>query len=79
MRQAMTQMAEFLEPPPNCRRCPRLHAYVKSFRKTQPQWHNAPVAAIGPLDAEVLIVDLAPGLRGANATGRPFTGDSAGG
>ena len=45
----------------------------------QPEWHNAPVADFGPADARLLIVGLAPGLRGANRTGRPFTGDHAGG
>ena len=72
-------MSEFTPPPPNCRRCPRLHHYIKSQRKPHPEWHNAPVDAVGPLDASLLIVGLAPGLKGANATGRPFTGDSAGG
>jgi uracil-DNA glycosylase family 4 len=43
-----------------------------------PDFHNAPVASFGPLDAELLIVGLAPGLKGANRTGRPFTGDYAG-
>ena len=45
---------------------------------TEPDWHNAPVPSFGPLDARLLIVGLAPGLRGANRTGRPFTGDWAG-
>jgi uracil-DNA glycosylase len=62
----------------NCPRCPRLVAYRKSWRALEPDWFNAPVASFGPLDARLLIVGLAPGLRGANRTGRPFTGDYAG-
>ncbi len=73
------KMPDFIPPRPNCRRCPRLHKYIKDHRKTHPEWHNAPVDAVGSLSATLLIVGLAPGLRGANATGRPFTGDSAGG
>ena len=62
----------------NCPRCPRLVAYRKSWRAQEPGWFNAPVASFGPIDARLLIVGLAPGLRGANRTGRPFTGDYAG-
>jgi uracil-DNA glycosylase family 4 len=62
----------------NCPRCPRLVAFRKSWRVREPQWFNAPVASFGPVDARLLIVGLAPGLRGANRTGRPFTGDYAG-
>jgi uracil-DNA glycosylase len=62
----------------NCPRCPRLVAYRKSWRALEPAWFNAPVASFGPIDARLLIVGLAPGLRGANRTGRPFTGDYAG-
>src|SRR5580700_7253961 len=62
----------------NCPRCPRLVAFRKSWRAREPQWFNAPVASFGPIDARLLIVGLAPGLRGANRTGRPFTGDYAG-
>ncbi len=58
--------------------CPRLAAYRAANREANPDWHNAPVASFGPLDARLLIVGLAPGLRGANRTGRPFTGDFAG-
>jgi uracil-DNA glycosylase family 4 len=47
-------------------------------RAAEPLWHNAPVPSFGPPDATLLIVGLAPGLRGANRTGRPFTGDYAG-
>jgi uracil-DNA glycosylase family 4 len=63
----------------NCPRCPRLVAFRKSWRTREPEWFNAPVASFGPLDARLLVVGLAPGLRGANRTGRPFTGDYAGG
>jgi uracil-DNA glycosylase len=62
----------------DCPRCPRLVAFRKSWRSREPQWFNAPVPSFGPLDARLLIVGLAPGLRGANRTGRPFTGDYAG-
>jgi uracil-DNA glycosylase len=66
------------KPGRNCPRCPRLVAFRKEWRKREPAWHNAPVASFGPRDARLLIVGLAPGLRGANRTGRPFTGDYAG-
>ena len=62
----------------DCPRCPRLAAFRKTWRKQQPTWFNAPVPSFGPTDARVLIVGLAPGLQGANRTGRPFTGDYAG-
>lgn len=67
------------EPGANCRRCPRLGNLRRACRKDYPDWHNGPVHAFGPLDAQLLIVGLAPGLKGANRTGRPFTGDAAGG
>jgi uracil-DNA glycosylase family 4 len=66
------------EPDPNCSICPRLAIFRDSLRAAQPEWHNAPVPAFGALDARLLVVGLAPGLRGANRTGRPFTGDFAG-
>jgi uracil-DNA glycosylase len=66
------------EPDPDCSFCPRLATFRDSLRAAQPEWHNAPVPAFGALDARLLVVGLAPGLRGANRTGRPFTGDSAG-
>jgi uracil-DNA glycosylase len=62
----------------DCPRCPRLVAFREAWRQRSPEWHNAPVDSFGPRDARVLIVGLAPGLRGANRTGRPFTGDYAG-
>src|SRR5271163_506235 len=62
----------------DCPRCPRLVAFRQTWRENEPNWFNAPVASFGPIDARLLIVGLAPGLRGANRTGRPFTGDYAG-
>src|SRR6202790_5563568 len=62
----------------DCPLCPRLAAFRKTWRVQEPQWFNAPVESFGPRDARLLIVGLAPGLRGANRTGRPFTGDFAG-
>ena len=66
------------EPGRNCPRCPRLAAFRKTWRAKEPEWFNAPVPSFGPLEARLLIVGLAPGLQGANRTGRPFTGDYAG-
>lgn len=65
-------------PPRDCPRCPRLAAFRADNRGRFADWHNAPVPSFGPLEAPLLIVGLAPGLRGANRTGRPFTGDWAG-
>lgn len=65
-------------PPRDCALCPRLAAFRQTHRAAQPDWFNAPVPSFGPLDARLLVVGLAPGLRGANRTGRPFTGDHAG-
>jgi uracil-DNA glycosylase len=62
----------------DCPRCPRLVAFRNAWREREPAWFNAPVDSFGPPDARLLIVGLAPGLRGANRTGRPFTGDYAG-
>ncbi len=62
----------------DCPLCPRLAAFRERYRAAEPDWHNAPVESFGPLEARLLIVGLAPGLRGANRTGRPFTGDFAG-
>jgi uracil-DNA glycosylase family 4 len=67
-----------LEPDHNCPLCPRLVAFRETSRAAQPDWHNAPVASFGDRGARLLIVGLAPGLKGANRTGRPFTGDYAG-
>ena len=65
-------------PAADCRLCPRLAGFRDANRARHPSFHNAPVASFGPLDARLLIVGLAPGLKGANQTGRPFTGDHAG-
>ncbi|HLJ21384.1 MAG TPA: uracil-DNA glycosylase [Stellaceae bacterium] len=65
-------------PGPDCPRCPRLVEFRERYRRAQPTWHNAPVPSFGDLAARLLIVGLAPGLKGANRTGRPFTGDYAG-
>ena len=62
----------------DCAICPRLKAFRDVNRRAFPDWENAPVESFGNSDAELLIVGLAPGLRGANRTGRPFTGDYAG-
>ena len=64
-------------PPDDCQLCPRLAAFRGEQRAAHPDWFNRPVPSFGPLDAAVLVVGLAPGLRGANRTGRPFTGDYA--
>ncbi len=66
------------QPPRDCPRCPRLVAFRENWRAREPDWFNAPVPSFGPIDAGLLIVGLAPGLQGANRTGRPFTGDHAG-
>ena len=68
----------FVEPPRDCSLCPRLVAFRLAQRAAEPSWHNAPVPSFGDPEARLLIVGLAPGLRGANRTGRPFTGDYAG-
>ncbi len=65
-------------PDRDCPLCPRLAAFRAQNRLAFPGWHNAPVPSWGPLEAPLLILGLAPGLRGANRTGRPFTGDFAG-
>lgn len=61
-----------------CQRCPRLVAYRNESKYRYPEYHSAPVPAFGDADPRLLIVGLAPGLHGANRTGRPFTGDHAG-
>jgi uracil-DNA glycosylase len=66
------------KPGRDCARCPRLAAFRENWRTKEPVWFNAPVPSFGPLDGRLLIVGLAPGLQGANRTGRPFTGDYAG-
>ena len=70
------------EPPHDCPLCPRLHGFIAAWREREPDWFNGPVPTFlppeGPESVRLLIVGLAPGLRGANRTGRPFTGDYAG-
>jgi len=68
-----------VSPPRDCTLCPRLAAFRKAQRTAHPEWFNAPVPPFGDERPDLLIVGLAPGLRGANRTGRPFTGDYAGG
>ena len=65
-------------PERDCPLCPRLAGFRALQRDAFPDWHNAPVASFGGIDGRLLVVGLAPGLRGANRTGRPFTGDYAG-
>ncbi|MFZ3236319.1 MAG: uracil-DNA glycosylase [Stellaceae bacterium] len=65
-------------PSSDCALCPRLAGFRETQRAAHPEWFNAPVPPFGEQAAELLIVGLAPGLRGANRTGRPFTGDHAG-
>ena len=67
-----------MTPDRDCGLCPRLKAYRTANRVAHADWHNAPVPSFGDLEARVLVVGLAPGVRGANRTGRPFTGDFAG-
>jgi len=67
-----------LVPDRDCPLCPRLVAFREANRAREPLWHNAPVAPFGDIKARLLIVGLAPGMQGANRTGRPFTGDYAG-
>ena len=62
----------------DCALCPRLVQFRRAQRELHADWHNAPVPSFGPAEARLLIVGLAPGLKGANRTGRPFTGDYAG-
>lgn len=66
------------EAPLDCPLCPRLYDFRTSIAKVHPDWFNAPVPSFGDLSARFMIVGLAPGLQGANRTGRPFTGDYAG-
>jgi uracil-DNA glycosylase len=66
------------EPPRDCVRCPRLVEFRVKSRTDEPAWFNSPVPSFGCEASSLLIVGLAPGLKGANRTGRPFTGDYAG-
>ena len=66
------------EHPINCVACPRLAEHLRLLRIRDPDWHSLPVPAFGELDSNLLVVGLAPGEKGANRTGRPFSGDVAG-
>jgi len=66
------------EPPRDCPRCPRLVAFRHENAARRPDWYNGAVPSFGDPDARLLVLGLAPGLSGANRTGRPFTGDHAG-
>src|SRR6516225_9651533 len=66
------------EAPQECRLCPRLVAFRAANCAAEPEWHNGAVASFGSRAGRLLIVGLAPGRKGANRTGRPFTGDFAG-
>ena len=65
-------------PDRNCPLCPRLVSFREAARAREPEWFNSPVPPFGDPDGRLLIVGLAPGMQGANRTGRPFTGDYAG-
>jgi len=71
-------VAAVAEPSRDCPLCPRLAAFRDAQRTAHPDWYNAPVPSFGDAGAWLAIVGLAPGLQGANRTGRPFTGDHAG-
>jgi uracil-DNA glycosylase family 4 len=79
---AMLAASGSTEPDHDCTLCPRLHDFIASWRVRESDWFNGPVPTFLPPQGrdsvEVLIIGLAPGLRGANRTGRPFTGDYAG-
>lgn len=76
IRERLTDVG--MGPTSECSLCPRLAGFRHDQRLRHPAWHNAPVPSFGSLKARLLVVGLAPGLSGANATGRPFTGDGAG-
>ena len=71
-------LSELISPGRDCALCPRLVEYRTANRAAHADWFNAPVPSFGALNARLLVVGLAPGVRGANRTGRPFTGDFAG-
>jgi len=81
-RKAEDLSASFPDPSPDCDLCPRLHNFIQEWRKKEPSWYNAPIKPFLPQGGlkfvRLLLAGLAPGLRGANRTGRPFTGDYAG-
>ena len=78
MSVAQPTQAQLPEAPPNCPICPRLVAFRATNRAAHPNWFNGAVPSFGGDTARLLIVGLAPGLKGANRTGRPFLGDYAG-
>ncbi len=67
-----------VDPPSDCPACPRLVALRNELKAVHPDWHNAPVPSFTSPSPRLLIIGLAPGMKGANCTGRPFTGDYAG-
>jgi uracil-DNA glycosylase family 4 len=75
---AASPAAASSRPDRDCPLCPRLREFRQNLRERHSDWFNAPVPSFGPLSARLLIVGLAPGMQGANRTGRPFTGDYAG-
>lgn len=78
VKKSKTSNAGASEPDATCALCPRLAAFRAENDCANPDWFNAPVPSFGPDTAQLLIIGLAPGLKGANKTGRPFTGDYAG-
>jgi uracil-DNA glycosylase len=79
MRRSTTRFRQLASAPlETCRACPRLARHLDELRERYPDYHCRPVAAWGRPSARLLVVGLAPGLHGANRTGRPFTGDASG-
>ncbi len=74
----MSNKTTAIAPDLDCRLCPRLVEFRENNQEKFPDFFNAPVPSFGSIDASLLIVGLAPGLKGANWSGRPFTGDYAG-
>ena len=72
------EIKDIHEPPFDCAKCPRLKNFRNSIKIEYPNWYNKPVRSFGSINSKILIVGLAPGKKGANRTGRPFTGDGAG-
>jgi uracil-DNA glycosylase family 4 len=78
MDKTMTARVANPEPPRDCPLCPRLVAYRRENQAANPDWYNGPAPSFGDPGARLLVLGLAPGRKGANRTGRPFTGDYAG-
>jgi len=75
----MQKQYDFIRTPvEDCQQCPRLYNFLQELKKKYPKYHNRAVPAFGAENPDLLIVGLAPGMHGANASGRPFTGDFAG-